>query len=81
MPRPGRAREAVSDPVSDTTRMSKLFVPAVAFAAACQHDYSCIEIPGCLPLTAISIAVTNTAVKRLKNDMFARFSGPSGGRS
>jgi hypothetical protein len=39
--------------------MRKSFLAFLAVAAACHHD--CITTPGCLPLTAISIAVTSAA--------------------
>jgi hypothetical protein len=35
------------------------FSALLAFAVACHHD--CIEVASCLPLTAISIAVTSAA--------------------
>ena len=39
--------------------MGKSFLALLALAAACHRD--CITIPGCLPLTAISITVTSAA--------------------
>ena len=41
--------------------MKKSFLAAFAFTAACHTDHACVAIPGCLPLTAISIAVTSAA--------------------